>query len=83
MKFIINILDWMTFIVIALMVLVTCMPNFEFGDGKKSNHEPLAYKYISSNYTTVNNEVGCDIKYSEEKKDYIWKSKYKIKKLFG
>ncbi len=42
-----------------------------------SSEDPSSYPNSSASYEELNSEVGCDSKYSDDKKDDIFKSRYK------
>lgn len=42
-----------------------------------SSEDPSSYPSSSASYQELNLEVGCDSKYSDDKKDDIFKSRYK------
>jgi len=42
-----------------------------------SSEDPSSYPNSSASYQELNSEVGCDSKYSDDKKDDIFKSRYK------
>jgi len=63
---------------VVLAVIVWFAWSFFSDDSSSSS---TSYSYSSASYAEVDREVGCSSKYSDDKKDDIFKSKYKNKRM--
>jgi hypothetical protein len=72
-----SLITW-AFTLIIGFVIISVIVNSEDGDGAPATvTAPTTYPTNNASYEVVNSEVGCESKYSDDKKDDIFKSKFK------